>query len=240
MLYRIRLVSRRRGGPHNEGHRPRRTDSRSRRRHRAPPPRGRRTAPDGSHRQADHNLGAHLAMAPTPGRGAADLPARPPPRRLARRRPAMDRLAGRSGRRDEAMMDHHPIADLFPMLADDELKEMAEDIRERGLLQPIVLDGAGRVLDRRHLTKGQQAMVAAQARSLSKQNMRSLGEQTGLSATRISQATTVLQHAPDLADAVISGAMSLNAAYEIGKTNKEKADGAEAKMVRVWKERQLP
>jgi ParB-like chromosome segregation protein Spo0J len=173
------------------------------------------------------------------------------------------------------MMDHHPIADLFPMLADDELKEMAEDIRERGLLQPIVLDGAGRVLDgrnrlaacemagvepefttydgddsdgyalsvniaRRHLTKGQQAMVAAQARSLSKQNMRSLGEQTGLSATRISQATTVLQHAPDLADAVISGAMSLNAAYEIGKTNKEKADGAEAKMVRVWKERQLP
>lgn len=38
---------------------------------------------------------------------------------------------------------------------------------------------------RRHLTKGQQAMVAARARSLSKQDMRSVGEQAGVSAARI-------------------------------------------------------
>lgn len=44
----------------------------------------------------------------------------------------------------------HPVADLFPMLADDELKELAEDIRQRGLLQPIVLDADGRVLDGRN------------------------------------------------------------------------------------------
>ena len=44
----------------------------------------------------------------------------------------------------------HPVADLFPMLADEELAELAEDIKQRGLLQPIVLDTDGRVLDGRN------------------------------------------------------------------------------------------
>jgi len=44
----------------------------------------------------------------------------------------------------------HPVADLFPMLADDELAELAEDIAARGLLQPIVLDPDGRLLDGRN------------------------------------------------------------------------------------------
>lgn len=44
----------------------------------------------------------------------------------------------------------HPVADLFPMLAEDELQELADDIKQRGLLQPIVLDSRGRVLDGRN------------------------------------------------------------------------------------------
>jgi hypothetical protein len=44
----------------------------------------------------------------------------------------------------------HPVAALFPMLADDDLDELAADIKARGLLQPIVLDAGGRVLDGRN------------------------------------------------------------------------------------------
>src|SRR5690606_5631026 len=36
------------------------------------------------------------------------------------------------------------------MLADDELRELAEDIRQRGLLQPIVLAPDGSILDGRN------------------------------------------------------------------------------------------
>lgn len=163
---------------------------------------------------------------------------------------------------------HHPIADLFPMLSDEELKEMAADIAERGLLQPIVLDGQGRILDgrnrvaacelagvepefttydgddpdgyalsvniaRRHLTKGQQAMVGARACLVSGQTVRQASGQIGVSNQRVSQAQVVLKHAPDLADAVVAGAMGLDEAYKAARENKEKAEGVEAQLARL-------
>jgi ParB/RepB/Spo0J family partition protein len=47
-------------------------------------------------------------------------------------------------------MTPHPVADLFPMMAADELADLAADIGERGLLHPVVLDADGLVLDGRN------------------------------------------------------------------------------------------
>jgi len=44
----------------------------------------------------------------------------------------------------------HPLAALFPMLPEDELQELAEDIAENGLRNPIVLDDDGRIVDGRN------------------------------------------------------------------------------------------
>lgn len=162
----------------------------------------------------------------------------------------------------------HPVADLFPMLAADELADLAADITARGLLHPIVLDAEGRVLDgrnrlaaceqagveptfvtydgddpdgyalsvniaRRHLTKGQQAMIAARACFVSKQDQRSAAKQTGVSASRVAYAATVCQYAPDLVDAVIVGAKGLDAAYAEAKARKEAAQGEEAQLANL-------
>ncbi|MEV7908059.1 ParB/RepB/Spo0J family partition protein [Streptomyces anulatus] len=164
--------------------------------------------------------------------------------------------------------EHHPVAALFPMLSEDELEEMAADIKARGLLQDIVLDQQGRILDgrnryeacaraeveprfttydgedpdgyalsvniaRRHLTKGQQAMVAARAWLVSNHTARSAANHVGVSHARVVQASTVLQHAPDLADAVVAGAMGLDEAYRIARENKTKADSAESQLARL-------
>ena len=44
----------------------------------------------------------------------------------------------------------HPYADKFPMLADPELDELAESIANIGLINPIVVDPAGLILDGRN------------------------------------------------------------------------------------------
>lgn len=49
----------------------------------------------------------------------------------------------------------HPMADLFPMLSPEELKELAADIKENGQLIPIMLDKDGMVID------GRNRLVAA-------------------------------------------------------------------------------
>lgn len=44
----------------------------------------------------------------------------------------------------------HPVADLFPMLAEDEMAYLAADIRVNGLREPITLHADGRILDGRN------------------------------------------------------------------------------------------
>jgi ParB-like chromosome segregation protein Spo0J len=43
----------------------------------------------------------------------------------------------------------HPLAEMFPMISDDELRELAEDIRKNGMIEPITLC-EGKILDGRN------------------------------------------------------------------------------------------
>lgn len=161
---------------------------------------------------------------------------------------------------------------------------LAINIQENGLLQPIVVDRHGRLLDgrsrlaaceragiepafttyegntpdvyvlsanlhRRHLSKGQIAMIAIKARSSSEQEersasdredrsekeqtARSLGKQVGVAVAVLGRASTVLQHAPNLVGSVINGTMGLDEAYAVARENKERANGAEAQLARL-------
>jgi ParB-like chromosome segregation protein Spo0J len=44
----------------------------------------------------------------------------------------------------------HPVAAMFPMLAADELQELADDIKANGQVQPIMLDACGQLIDGRN------------------------------------------------------------------------------------------
>lgn len=151
----------------------------------------------------------------------------------------------------------HPAADVFPMLAEDELEELAEDIKENGLVYPIVigdLEGKRVLVDgrnrreackragvaphtdrlngqdpvayiwsanakRRNVTKGQLAMVQAKTVGLGygkgKLQICNFEDDSPSTAeTRLSRARTVVAHAPKLADQVIAGSLTLDAAYK--------------------------
>lgn len=153
----------------------------------------------------------------------------------------------------------HPVADLFPMLPVDELADLAADIKERGQLQPIVLDKDSRILDgrnrfaacklagvepkfvtydgddpdgyalavnvaRRHMMKGQQAIVVAKANRIQggeKLTSREAGRVYGVDSSRFRQANVILDFAPDLVDDILSGSGKFDAAYEIAKERKQ-------------------
>jgi hypothetical protein len=44
----------------------------------------------------------------------------------------------------------HPLADVWPLLGDDDLQALAESIAENGLRDPIIIDNAGRLIDGRN------------------------------------------------------------------------------------------
>src|SRR5580704_2989833 len=110
---------------------------------------------------------------------------------------------------DPAELPVHPVADLFAMMADGDIADLAADIKANGQRFPIMLDAAGKMLidgrnrraacrmigvtpvfarldkgvnpvayiwsvnvARRHLSKGQIAIAAAQVRSVSDQGQR--------------------------------------------------------------------
>lgn len=66
-----------------------------------------------------------------------------PPPGSPRRKSAANGKAGWSG-------EIHPSADIFPMMDDEELQALADDIRENGLQVPIVLDREGALIDGRN------------------------------------------------------------------------------------------
>ncbi len=154
-------------------------------------------------------------------------------------------------------IESHPAAASWPMLADDELDQLAADIKANGLIQPIVLDADGLILDgrnrhqacllagveptfttfegdpvsfvlssnehRRHLNKGQRAIAVVQTLY----SVKSFGDQTttaerfDISEGFISRASTVINHAPDLAESVLAGSLGLNAAYDQARQRKQ-------------------
>lgn len=59
-------------------------------------------------------------------------------------------------------------------------------------------------------------MIAAKAGLVSKQTQRAAAAASGVNAGRIGQAAVVLDHAPDLADAVVAGTRSLDEATVAG------------------------
>ena len=88
-------------------------------------------------------------------------------------------------------------------------------------------------IQRRSLTKGQAAMIAAKALLVSSKTQAQAASEVGVAQQRISQARTVLEHAPDLADAVITGAKPLDEAYRIARERKTAAQSEEAQLTRL-------
>jgi hypothetical protein len=161
----------------------------------------------------------------------------------------------------------HPAADAFPMMEEEELEELAQDIKNNGLQQPLVvheLDGEPLLVDgrnrlaaclrvgvvpdyvlldgqdpityilsanihRRNMSKGQQAIVVAKVCLETKQSVREAAKQSGLKNNRVAYAFTILRHAPDLANSVIAGSISLDNAYEEARIRKGRADTHEAR-----------
>ncbi|MEU7183065.1 MULTISPECIES: ParB N-terminal domain-containing protein [Streptomyces] len=86
---------------------------------------------------------------------------------------------------------------------------------------------------RRHISKGQQAMIIVLARSFSEHSLRHHAKLHHISLTRLSNAATVLNHSPHLAEQVRTGALTLDAAYRTVRENKARAAEIQAQHNRL-------
>ena len=161
----------------------------------------------------------------------------------------------------------HPAADAFPVFDDDELEELAADIKANGLQQPLVVaevDGKMMLIDgrtrrmvclalgiipdyvlldgqdpiayilsanihRRHMTKGQRAMVVAQVLETNHVSQRKAADSLRIKQPMLAKASIVLHHAPDLTASVIAGHLPLDNAYEEARICKGRAETYESR-----------
>jgi ParB-like chromosome segregation protein Spo0J len=172
-------------------------------------------------------------------------------------------------------MKIHPAADLFPMMTEDELQELAADIAANGLLHPIIVDDDKQLIDgrnrlaackiaqveprferlnghdplayivsenieRRHLTKGQRAIALAmiypepeKGGRGKKSDALNSAVSAGFSSRRLNAARSVLRHSRDLAESVLKGSITLDAALAQVEEARQQADSTEAKHARL-------
>lgn len=158
---------------------------------------------------------------------------------------------------------NHPLAEIFPKLAPDEVRQLVQSVKENGLQKAItiyegkILDGRHRYeacsmadvrpvfefykgtdplgyvivanLHRRHLDTAQRAMIAAKLATMEQGGDRRSGkfqtanlrfdqttaaETLGVSPRSVTTATKILDVAPKLAEKVVNGEISLNAAEQ--------------------------
>jgi hypothetical protein len=172
---------------------------------------------------------------------------------------------------ETGIIEVHPLAAVFPMMTDDELQDLADDIRENGLLHPIVLDDAGVLIDgrnrlraceiagvaptfaalnghdaaafivsanleRRNLTKGQQAvalaMIYPEPHSHPRGKMKGL-ETKQFDRSRLSQARAVLHHSRALAEDVLGHRTSLDQALKTVEEERRASQSTDAKMAEL-------
>jgi hypothetical protein len=56
-------------------------------------------------------------------------------------------------KKGQELMTVHPAADIFPMMSEEDLADLAEDIKANGQIHPIVLDADGQLIDGRNRLK---------------------------------------------------------------------------------------
>jgi hypothetical protein len=159
----------------------------------------------------------------------------------------------------------HPVAALFPMMTEDELDDLAADIRANGLLQAVVLDIEGTIIDGRNrlaackranvrpqytLLNGHEPVAFIIASNVARRhltkgqqamaiamsgNIGKISDPTAPSADRVNRAKMVLKWAAELATDVLAGAVKLDDAHETARQRKALADSGEKKLAVLQK-----